>query len=788
MALDEQILEKEDMINETDSKMSMISVYVDQLEERLASFAVARRDITLREEVCKEIEEREIQKSKDCAIMEKKMKEALSSRDELKGLADSMSQERTKLQKEKDELVLERDSLLDEEKSLRQELRVLNDNFLRYEAEVKDTKNALDKAQASIAQKDESINQLKELNKESSLKLEKQLESLEESAVLSSSLQEEVERLEAENERVSALVSALENRVEQVVFETEEKFSKQVTVEAERIEAQKIAEAEKIAAEKVASAESIANEKISEAEKEASEKIAEAEKIAAQRMAEAEEIVAQRIAEAEKIASEKIAEAEILASERIGETEEKSGTVVEPSVLEEKNDVDEEVSLDNDVEESYSSAEEAQPFETQDSEEEDTQSEDIDNSFIPPPPPPLVCDTGNDEEILNDIVPPPPPPLPDTDDEYETDTDFMSDNAEKHSQISISGEEGTEMTFEEDNIPPPPPPPTFIEENFPDSNGFEMDTPPPPPPPPLQQAPTLDEEQVPEYILPEGASWEEEVDDTEVNVEASIIHHPPQMMDGEENFSTNTENKDILTQSTLVEEEIPESAPIIDDESMSTVQDQPEDEGEDVIYFESSAEAEDGDLLKDDMNYIVDSEINETEIDSGSLHHEGRELERDIEIISDYEPDSPPGYFDEEVEDEREENQYGTDYQDKSECDTEAQTVEEDDLEIISDDEPELPPGYFEDHFDDEEKHRSFFDDEKEEEEKDVAIDSPEIPEEETVSEEVVSLESGSPPKRRRVPFRRIRKTFAFLTGVHGLFTPPSKTPKPAFTASREST
>ena len=51
--------------------------------------------------------------------------------------------------------------------------------------------------------------------------------------------------------------------------------------------------------------------------------------------------------------------------------------------------------------------------------------------------------------------------------------------------------------------------------------------------------------------------------------------------------------------------------------------------------------------------------------------------------------------------------------QDKSECDTEAQTVEEDDLEIISDDEPELPPGYFEDHFDDEEKHRSFFDEEK---------------------------------------------------------------------------
>ena len=40
IALEEQILEKQDMINETDSKMSMISVYVDQLEERLASFAI----------------------------------------------------------------------------------------------------------------------------------------------------------------------------------------------------------------------------------------------------------------------------------------------------------------------------------------------------------------------------------------------------------------------------------------------------------------------------------------------------------------------------------------------------------------------------------------------------------------------------------------------------------------------------------------------------------------------------------------------------------------------------
>mmetsp|Transcript_22541 Transcript_22541/g.33717 ORF Transcript_22541/g.33717 Transcript_22541/m.33717 type:complete len:987 (+) Transcript_22541:373-3333(+) len=767
VALEEQILEKEDMINETDSKMSMISVYVDQLEERLASFAVARRDITLREEVCKEIEEREIQKRKEYVIMEKQMKEALSSRDELKAVSDLMSQERAQLQKERDGLIIARDNLLDEEKSLRHELRVLSDNFSSYEAELKSTQHALEEAQAFIAQKDENINQLKELNEESSLKLEEQRESLEQSAVLSSSLQEEVERLEDENQRVSALVSALENRVEEVVSETEQRFSRQVAQVA--VEAEKIAEAEKVAAETAAAAENMVNQMISEAEKEASAKIAEAEELAAQRMADAEEMAAQRIAEAEKAAAQRIAEAEEVAKKKIAEAE----MLASERNLEDIDEDEEVPPLNDDAKESDSKTE---SIEIQGWREVDIETEDVEDNFMPPPPPPPLNDSDDNDEILNDDVippPPPPPPLPDTDDEYETGTEFMTDNSEP-AQVSDSETNDTEMMFGGDDLPPPPPPSSLVEETYADRNDFEADTPPPPPPPQLEETLASDEDQIPEYIPPEGSSWDKEIDETEFNVEAAVIHHPPGMADDDASWST-TED--------ISEEKSTET--IIEDESSYVTQDLPGDGDE--MDFNASAEVDGDESLQDDTNGAGDLEIDDVEDNSKVFNYEieAQDLDDDleiisddIEIISDDESENPP-----EISDGKYENYVITDNDDKSECETEPLTVvDEDDLEIISDDEPELPPDYFEDHLDDEEKHKSFFDDEKEEEDEeknkeDDAVDegAPEIPEDETETLEQGELVISPPSKRRRVPFRKVRKTLAFLTGVHGLFTPPSR-------------
>jgi myosin heavy subunit len=222
-SLEELILEKDLMINETDSKMSMISVYVDQLEERLASFAVARRDINVREEVCKEIEEREIQTSKDYASIQKQMKEISASRDELKNLVDLMTEERLTLSKERDEMIAEKEMLIDDESKLREELSSLQESIAKLQHEVDTARMSLERANAEIEEKEVKLNELHELNMSSKVQLEQQEESLKDSVAHGESLKQEVSRLEEENKKIFTLVITLEEKIELLVAELEEK-------------------------------------------------------------------------------------------------------------------------------------------------------------------------------------------------------------------------------------------------------------------------------------------------------------------------------------------------------------------------------------------------------------------------------------------------------------------------------------------------------------------------------------------------------------------------------------
>ena len=171
-SLEEMILEKDMMINETDSKMSMISVYVDQLEERLASFAVARRDINVREILCKEIEEREIQTSKDYASIQKQMKEISASRDELKNLVDLMTEERQKLSKERDGLITEKEMFLADESKLRDEVSKLQELIVNLQNEVDTARILVERANVEIEEKEAKLNELYEFNMSSKAKLE----------------------------------------------------------------------------------------------------------------------------------------------------------------------------------------------------------------------------------------------------------------------------------------------------------------------------------------------------------------------------------------------------------------------------------------------------------------------------------------------------------------------------------------------------------------------------------------------------------------------------------------
>ena len=80
--------QKQSLMDETDSKMNMISIYVDQLEERLASFAMARRDIEAREERCKDLEQKSGENAKEMESFQRQLGLLAKDRDELKDLVE----------------------------------------------------------------------------------------------------------------------------------------------------------------------------------------------------------------------------------------------------------------------------------------------------------------------------------------------------------------------------------------------------------------------------------------------------------------------------------------------------------------------------------------------------------------------------------------------------------------------------------------------------------------------------------------------------------------------------
>ncbi|KAI2489462.1 hypothetical protein MHU86_25122 [Fragilaria crotonensis] len=97
--LEDIISQKQASINSSESNMTVIGSYVDK-QERLATFALARRDIDLREEKCKEIEERASLLEKECNELREKMSSYDTDHDELKSLLADLVDERAELQRE----------------------------------------------------------------------------------------------------------------------------------------------------------------------------------------------------------------------------------------------------------------------------------------------------------------------------------------------------------------------------------------------------------------------------------------------------------------------------------------------------------------------------------------------------------------------------------------------------------------------------------------------------------------------------------------------------------------
>ena len=118
--LQQTISTKQIAINETESNLTVIGTYVDKLEERLATFAIARRDIEIREDKCNKVEELAQALEIERDELKQEVAKYATEHDELKGLLDELVTERTRLNKDKQQLALERDDLFSEGKRLRE--------------------------------------------------------------------------------------------------------------------------------------------------------------------------------------------------------------------------------------------------------------------------------------------------------------------------------------------------------------------------------------------------------------------------------------------------------------------------------------------------------------------------------------------------------------------------------------------------------------------------------------------------------------------------------------------
>ena len=143
-SLKEELQTKVDEQKETDVRMTQINVYIDQLEERLASFAIARREITEREEQCALLEEQMSVLEQNCTSLQQQIEKQNEEQDELKIVMELMIQERTSLKQSSDEVMKQKDQLQNETTTLQNLLAQKKEEYRHLEQVVlKDMKNDL---------------------------------------------------------------------------------------------------------------------------------------------------------------------------------------------------------------------------------------------------------------------------------------------------------------------------------------------------------------------------------------------------------------------------------------------------------------------------------------------------------------------------------------------------------------------------------------------------------------------------------------------------------------------
>lgn len=93
---EQRIVEMETAENETKEELDLIGSYVDQLEDRLATFAVARKEIELREKKCQTSEEEAKKVAQEISDYKSKVEELTKEKDESKLLMEDLVTDRAK--------------------------------------------------------------------------------------------------------------------------------------------------------------------------------------------------------------------------------------------------------------------------------------------------------------------------------------------------------------------------------------------------------------------------------------------------------------------------------------------------------------------------------------------------------------------------------------------------------------------------------------------------------------------------------------------------------------------
>jgi len=191
-ALAAQIQERDKQINETESKMSMIATYVDQLEERLASFAIARRDIGVREEKCKKLEERDEHQKEAMASLQIQIDSLLKEKVEMTSLIDLMVEERAVLQRNKASLEGKARTLEEESKTLKLRLLEKGNEIARLESKLERAEQTMEELESAVASAGEKLTAAEALAEQERIEAERKIEA---AGKLDSQKQEEFDEL-----------------------------------------------------------------------------------------------------------------------------------------------------------------------------------------------------------------------------------------------------------------------------------------------------------------------------------------------------------------------------------------------------------------------------------------------------------------------------------------------------------------------------------------------------------------------------------------------------------------